>query len=221
MTLLDGRIDGSLADRPGAVASSAGAHHVEAPRSIRFVPDASPGSTGAWRPMSNDARNELTRWIRSVAAYADGSRLQNFLIWGPVKRSNAREPVFIARSAAPPTASVISAHSAGVLESSQIGDTFLERTGATCSCSGRSGAAPASAVSAPAARYTLPCCWAEPEMAARRDRFKPPAATRASITSSASVQSSGEEQAMAGFASGRTPCLVPYCGRSLSKDSDD
>src|SRR5580765_811507 len=81
MTVLDGRIDGSLADRPGAVASSAGAHHVEAPRSIRFVPDASPGSTGAWRPMSSDARNELTRWIRSVAAYADGSRLQNFLIW--------------------------------------------------------------------------------------------------------------------------------------------
>jgi len=47
----------------------------------------------------------------------------NFLICGPVKRSNARDPVRCARIAAPPTAAVISAHSLLVLESSQIGAT--------------------------------------------------------------------------------------------------
>src|SRR5258706_15608150 len=60
MTVELGAIGGSLPARSGAVASSAGCHHVRVLRSIRFMPEPSPGSTGACVPMSNDARNELT-----------------------------------------------------------------------------------------------------------------------------------------------------------------
>src|SRR5215471_5165753 len=71
----DGTIAGSFAARSGAVASTAGVHHRFVARSIRFMPDPSPGSTGACAPTSSDARYELTRWIRSVAPYARGSVL--------------------------------------------------------------------------------------------------------------------------------------------------
>ena len=63
-----GVIDGSLAARPVAVESTAGGHHWHAPRSIRFMPEPSPGSIGACAPVSSEARNELTRCTRSVAA---------------------------------------------------------------------------------------------------------------------------------------------------------
>jgi hypothetical protein len=59
---------GSFARSPGAVAVIASSHHVADARSIRFMPEPSPGSIGACRPASSDARKELTRWIRSVAA---------------------------------------------------------------------------------------------------------------------------------------------------------
>ena len=66
--------------------------------------------------------------MRSVATYASGDRLKNRRICGPVKRSNARDPVRRASAAPPPTAAVISAHSSDVLESIQIGDWSREKT---------------------------------------------------------------------------------------------
>ena len=63
-----GRIGGSFAASPGAVASTAGGHHVLDDRSMRFMPEPSPGSIGACPPINSEARNELTRWTRSVAA---------------------------------------------------------------------------------------------------------------------------------------------------------
>ena len=139
-----GAIGGSLASNPGAVASSAAGHHSAVVKSIRFIPDASPGSTGACCPMRSDDRNELTRWTRSVAAYAAASCLKNFLICGPVKRSNARDPVRCASAAAPPTADSISSHSHVVVESIQIGATARDNTGASCGPGGRAGSSVAS-----------------------------------------------------------------------------
>jgi hypothetical protein len=50
-TIVDeGRIGGSFAARPGAVASSAAGHQSLVSRSIRFMPDPSPGSIGACAP---------------------------------------------------------------------------------------------------------------------------------------------------------------------------
>src|SRR5262245_28062444 len=43
----DGAMAGSLCARPGAVASSATGHHDLDARSIRFMPEPSPGSIGA------------------------------------------------------------------------------------------------------------------------------------------------------------------------------
>src|SRR5688500_2729818 len=67
-TLQDGATVGSLSARPGAVAFTAAGHHCLSARSIRFAPEASPGSMDAWPPTSSDARYELTRWTRAVAA---------------------------------------------------------------------------------------------------------------------------------------------------------
>src|SRR5207244_10531893 len=111
--------------------------------------------------------------MRSVAAYADGSSFENFLICGPVKRSKARDPVFRASNSAPPTASVISAHSRDVLESSQIGATGRDSAGAICSPIGRRGSNRANVDGAPALQYTLPCCCADPEIAVSRLRSRP------------------------------------------------
>ena len=71
--------------------------------------------------------NELTRCTRDVRAYASGSSWKNLRICGPVKRSNARDPVSCASADAPPIARVISAHSAAVLESIQIGDSSRDQ----------------------------------------------------------------------------------------------
>src|SRR4051794_30995848 len=72
-TAHDGAMSGSFDARSGAVACTASDHHVRDSSSIRFIPDPSPGSIGASPPMSNDARNELTRWMRPVRRYASGS----------------------------------------------------------------------------------------------------------------------------------------------------
>ena len=61
---------------------------------------------------------------------------QNRRICGPVKRSNAREPVCRASVASPPTRAVISAHSSAVLVSIQIGLTWRENAPRNCSASG-------------------------------------------------------------------------------------
>jgi hypothetical protein len=56
-----GTIGGSFAARSGAVASSAGCHHVPVSRSIRFMPEPSPDPRAHAAPMSSEARKELTR----------------------------------------------------------------------------------------------------------------------------------------------------------------
>ena len=76
---------------------------------------------------------------RNVRANPSGSSWRNFLICGPVKRSNAREPVVRARYAAPPTAAVICAHCAAVLASIQIGDTARENGPSSCGAIGCEG----------------------------------------------------------------------------------
>ena len=210
-------MDGSRRARSGAVASTASGHHCADRRSIRFVPDASPGSTGASCPASSDARNELTRWMRPVRAYASGSPPANLRICGPVKRSNAREPVRAASTDGPPTAAAIAAHSAVVLESIQIGATGRESSGSICAASGCAASSEASPAPAPSARYTLPCCCAEPEIAARRPMSTSHAARRAIIRSSASAHMTGDDTATAGSTRGSTPCSVPYCGSTSSK----
>src|SRR4051812_31925950 len=93
MTVEARAIGGSFDPRPGAVESTAGGHHWHDARSIRFIPDPSPGSSGACRPINSDARNELTRWMRSVDAYVAGSRFESRRICAAVNRSNARDPV--------------------------------------------------------------------------------------------------------------------------------
>src|SRR3954468_18095747 len=172
MTVEARAIGGSFDARPGAVESTAGGHHWHEARSIRFIPEPSPGSSGAWGPIKRDARKELTRWIRSVEAYVAGSRFENLRICAAVNRSNAREPVRSASTRLPPTARSISAHSLDVLESIQIGATSRERSGLTCSARGRPGSKLASAFVARSLRYTLPCCCADPEIATswRRSR---------------------------------------------------
>ena len=89
------------------------------------MPEPSPASIGASAPASSDARNELTRWMRVGRRVAPPDRcLANARICGPVKRSNAREPVLRASRAAPPTAAVDLARTrADVLESIQTGAT--------------------------------------------------------------------------------------------------
>ena len=82
--------------------------------------------------------------MRSVAAYAAGSVFENFLICAAVKRSNAREPVRCASAWPPPTAASISAHSADVLESIQMGAIVLEKIPPICSTRGRAGSSLAS-----------------------------------------------------------------------------
>jgi hypothetical protein len=59
---------GNFVSRPGAVACSAAGDHCFEARSIRFMPDPSPGSMGACFPARRDAIQELTRCTRSVAA---------------------------------------------------------------------------------------------------------------------------------------------------------
>src|SRR4029077_869801 len=59
--LHDGAIGGRFDASDGAVASTASDHHAAVDKSIRFVPEPSPGSIGACWPASSDARNELTR----------------------------------------------------------------------------------------------------------------------------------------------------------------
>ena len=77
---------------------------------------------------------------------AAGSSVANLRICGPVKRSNAREPVREASAAAPPTALVIDAHWTEVLASIQIGATERDRRGASCGASGSDGSNRASAL---------------------------------------------------------------------------
>ena len=204
-----GRTTGSRSRRPGAVAETAGSHQSPDDRSMRFMPEPSPGSSGASVPASSDAMNELTRWTRPVASYAAGSLLKNLRICGPVNRSNARDPVCWLSGPAPPTASVISRHSALVLESIQIGDSWRDSIGATCPASGCEGSSVPIPAAARRLRYTLPCCCAEPEIAAMRPTSRPLFASRPNITSSASAHMTGDDIATAGWARGSTPCLVP------------
>ena len=68
-------------------------------------------------------RHERAHQVHAIGrGVAPGSVFENFRICGPVKRSNARDPVCALSGPAPPTAAVISRHSAPVLESIQIGD---------------------------------------------------------------------------------------------------
>src|SRR5882757_4736905 len=94
---------------------------------------------GAEAPISKDARNELTSEISAVAVYASGSAFQNFRICGPVKRSTAREPVIATTLASPPRAAAISAHSALVELSIQIGAVGRLSSGRTWSTSRAAG----------------------------------------------------------------------------------
>ena len=149
-TVHDGAIGGSFDSRSGAVAARASGAQRERDRSIRFIPEPSPGSIGASKPTSSDAAYEDTRWIRVVDRYAAGSSLKNLRICGPVNRSNAREPVSIASRSGPPTAAVISAHSAAVLESIQIGDSGRTKTPRIWDSSGRAASRDASACAAAA-----------------------------------------------------------------------
>ncbi len=64
----DSAMGGSFAARFGAVAASASGDHAFDARSIRFMPEPSPGSIAAVAPVSREASHELTRWTRSVAA---------------------------------------------------------------------------------------------------------------------------------------------------------
>src|SRR5262245_19124381 len=73
----DETIGGRRRRRSGAVASRAAGSQSWLARSIRFMPDASPGSSAACPPLSTEARNELTMWIRAVRSYAAESRLKN------------------------------------------------------------------------------------------------------------------------------------------------
>ena len=100
--------------------------------SIRFIPAPSPWSIGASAPTSSEAKNELTRCTRPVAAYATGSVSKNRRIWGPVKRSMAREPVSRATASSPPSRAVMAAHCAPVLASIQTGASGRLNSGATC-----------------------------------------------------------------------------------------
>ena len=77
--------------------------------------------------------NELTRWTSAVRSQAAGWSLANLRICGPVKRSMAREPVRATMRSSPPTAAAISAHSAPVELSIQIGAVGRLRSGATWS----------------------------------------------------------------------------------------
>ena len=91
---------------------------------------------GAEAPIKIDAMNELTSATSSVLAYASGSVFQNLRIWGPVKRSMAREPVIVTTLASPPSAAAISAHSVLVELSIQMGELARLSSGRICSTSG-------------------------------------------------------------------------------------
>ena len=135
---------------------------------MRFMPEPSPESMGASAPASSDAMNEDTRWMRAVAAYALGSVSANARICGPVKRSNAREPVLRASSSAPPTAASISRHSTVVLESIHTGDERPRNPSAICASKRHRARARVRREKPRSFRYTLPCCCAEPEIAGSR-----------------------------------------------------
>ena len=77
---------------------------------------------------------------RSARRRPPDSCLANARICGPVKRSNAREPVLRASADSPPTADSISAHSRLVLESIQTGARGREKTSASSRRERRGGA---------------------------------------------------------------------------------
>ena len=157
---------GSFSTRPGATKSQISRSHAPFPRSRRFIPAPSPVSTGASAPARMEQRKELTKWMRFVASYAAGSSFANFMIWGPVNRSIAGEPV--RRRSASPNRASSAATSACVEESIQIGATGRENAPSSRSTSVRPSEPSASAASAavhPSPRYTLPCCWPSPPMA--------------------------------------------------------
>ena len=222
MTVHDGRSGGSLATRPDAVASTAGVHHADAPRSIRFMPDPSPGSIGACR-ADQQRREERADQMDPIGRRVGGRLLLGELpdLRAGKALERARPCLLREQSRAANRRCDLRALDATCSSRARSATPFATRPArsarAAAGLDPHSPALPA----APAPRYTLPCCCAEPETAARRDRSRPLLATRASITSSASVHSNGEDWAIAGFLSGSTPNRVPYCGRSLSKDSDD
>jgi len=82
---------------------------------------------------------ELTRLIRDVSLNWSGWALIHLMIWGPVNRSWALEPVISANCSAPPTADSISRHSEVVDESCQLGMTARENASFICSRSGLEG----------------------------------------------------------------------------------
>src|SRR5450755_1789869 len=112
---------------------------------------------GAEAPIKIDAMNELTSATSAVAAYDSGSVFQNFLICGPVKRSIAREPVIVTTLRASASAAVISAHSALVELSIQIGELRRLSSGRTCSTKGRALDQRGASVMR-VFRSTEPCC---------------------------------------------------------------
>ena len=201
---------GSFAARFGAVAASASGDHAFVARSIRFMPEPSPGSIAAVAPVSREASHELIRWTRSVAAYAAGSSSANFRICGPVNRSKAREPVRRASTRGPPIARSIAWHWLVVLESIQIGDVRRENTSPSWSASGRAGSSDPRRCRAFSFTYTLPCCCAEPDIARKRLQSMPASRTRSEmIRSSPSDHISGGACAVRGSAERSTPCSVP------------
>ena len=134
-TVEPGRTGGSLAARSGAVAASAAGDQSPRRMSIRFIPAPSPVSMAASAPARTEAKKEETRWTRLVRAQAAGSCLAKRRICGPVKRGVATEPVRSQTAWFPPSAAAISAHSAAVEESIQIGEVRRERTGAILAAS--------------------------------------------------------------------------------------
>ena len=164
---------GSFSTSLGATKSHISRSHSPLPRSRRFIPAPSPVSTGASAPARMEQRNELTRCILFVAAYAVGSSFANFIIWGPVNRSIAGEPV--RRRSASQNRASSAATSACVEESIQIGATDLENAPSSRSTSVRpsdGSESDASAADHPSPRYTLPCCWPSPPMASIFDVSK-------------------------------------------------
>ena len=166
---------GNLASRPDAENPHISASHSNEWRSRRFMPAPSPMSTDASSPARSDVRNELSKWTRTVSAYASGSSRENFIICAAAKRSTAGDPVR-SRSNEPKRPSR-AATSFTVEESIQIGDSLRENHEA-------STAPPFNPHTPASDRHTVACCCAHPPTASILPMEKPVSRNLVSASSS-------------------------------------
>mmetsp|Transcript_20335 Transcript_20335/g.52739 ORF Transcript_20335/g.52739 Transcript_20335/m.52739 type:complete len:270 (-) Transcript_20335:88-897(-) len=209
----------SLSARPSAMAPSAAGLQACARRSIMFIPAPSDVSMGAHFPSSSEHMNDEMSEIWPVVRYIPGCCCASFMIWFPVNRSYARDPVRSDTAWGPPSAASSASHWAVVDVSIQIGDREYESMRSSSPKASAIDSAPASmlrsSASAPSCQKTEPCCWPDPETA--RIFAGSTLVLIFLITTSRASTNIFVGASTTPSPTSNTPFVVPYCERSLSK----